>query len=174
MTSVVSRNKVKLQTYQQEYAWRKRAPGRRKISKAERVLLEVQQVQNLHLMEMEDLPVHPRAAFDQAHACELIVHSQEVDPQHTPDMVRDEEQAREYFGETKDILQLFCLCGWMDQFHKHVEDFIQEKIGEAERIMAVPQKEENDYVCLHGLQCLVAGAVQEVELVRQHEYAILA
>jgi hypothetical protein len=48
-------------------------------------------------------------------------------------MVRDEEQAREYFKETKDILQLFCLCGWMDQFQKHAKDFIQEKIAEAER-----------------------------------------
>src|SRR5258708_29391266 len=26
--------------------------------------------------------------------------------------------------ETKDILQLFCLSGWIDQFQKHIEDFI--------------------------------------------------
>ncbi|KAF8262975.1 hypothetical protein EI94DRAFT_1807967 [Lactarius quietus] len=57
-------NKVKLQVYQQEYAQRKRAPGHRKLSKAERVLLEEQQVQKSQLMKMEDLPVRPRAAFD--------------------------------------------------------------------------------------------------------------
>ncbi|KAF8264122.1 hypothetical protein EI94DRAFT_1703475 [Lactarius quietus] len=64
MTSIVSRNKVKLQMYQREYAWWKQAPGCRKINKAECVLLEEQQVQKLHLMKMKDLPVHPRAAFD--------------------------------------------------------------------------------------------------------------
>ena len=48
-----SRNKAKLQAYQREYARQKRAPGRRKISKTERQLLEEQYVKTQALMEME-------------------------------------------------------------------------------------------------------------------------
>ena len=48
-----SRNKAKLQAYQREYAQQKRAPGRRKISKTERQLLEEQYVKTQALMEME-------------------------------------------------------------------------------------------------------------------------
>src|ERR1700761_2431081 len=47
------RNKVKLQAYQREYSWQKRAPGLRKVSKKERVLLEEQWIQKHQLMEME-------------------------------------------------------------------------------------------------------------------------
>lgn len=104
-----------------------------------------------------------------AYACELIVRSQAADPRRTLAMIEDEEKAREYFQETKDILQLFCLRGWVDQFQQHVEDFIQERLGEAASIMAEPGTE--DYVRLHGLRRLVAGAFQEGELVRQPEYA---
>jgi hypothetical protein len=41
-------------------------------------------------------------------------------------MIEKEEKARVFFEEMKDILQLFCLCGRIDLFQKHVEDFIQE------------------------------------------------
>ena len=85
------------------------------------------------------------------YACALIVRSQTVDPQRTPDMIEEEEKAREYFEETKDILQLFCLCGWIDQFWKHVEDFIQERLSAAAGIMAASGTEEEDSIRLHGL-----------------------
>jgi hypothetical protein len=49
------RNQAKLQAYQREYARRKRAPGRRKVSKEERQLLEEQYVKKQSLMEMEGL-----------------------------------------------------------------------------------------------------------------------
>jgi hypothetical protein len=101
----------------------------------------------------------------------LILHSHSVDPRRTRDMMEEEKKAKEYFEETKDILQLFYPCGWMDEFHRHVEDFIQEQISEAESVMAIPFKEEEDYVHLHGLRRLVAGASQEGELVRQPNYA---
>jgi hypothetical protein len=86
-------------------------------------------------------------------------------------MIEKEEKARVFFEETKDILQLFCLCGWIDLFQKHVEDFIQERLSEAESIMAVPDTEEEDSIRLHGVRRLVAGAIQEGELVRQPMYA---
>jgi hypothetical protein len=94
-----------------------------------------------------------------------------VDPGRTTDMIEKEEKARVFFEETKDILQLLCLCGWIDLFQKHIEDFIQERLSEAESIMAVPDTEEEDSIRLHGVRRLVAGAIQEGELVRQPMYA---
>jgi len=87
-------------------------------------------------------------------------------------MIEEEEKARDYFEEVKDTFQLFCLCGWMDQFQKHVEAFIQDRLAEAASIIKVPGAEEEDSIRLHGLRRLVAGAVQEGELVRQPEYAV--
>ena len=85
-------------------------------------------------------------------------------------MIEEEGKAQDYFEELKDTLQLFCLCGWIDQFQKHIKDFIQEQLAKAASIMAVLGTEEEDFTRLHGLQCLVAGAVQEGELVWQPEY----
>jgi hypothetical protein len=94
-----------------------------------------------------------------------------MDPLRTPNMIEEEEKAREYFEEAKGTLQLFCPSGWIDHFQKHVDDFIQVRLGEATNTMAVPGTEEADSTRLHGLRRLVAGAVQEGELVRQPEYA---
>jgi hypothetical protein len=105
--------------------------------------------------------------------CALIVRSQEVDPRRTPDMLQGEEQAREYFEETRDTLQLFCLCGWIKQFQWHVENFIQARLAEAAKIIAVPEKQEEDIVHLHRLRRLVAGAFQEKELVQQPDHAFI-
>jgi hypothetical protein len=55
------RNRQKLQKYQREYARRKRAPGLRKVSKAERRLLEEQYAKKELLMEREG----PRTAYSQ-------------------------------------------------------------------------------------------------------------
>ena len=101
----------------------------------------------------------------------LIVHSQVVDPQRTPDMMEEEGKAREYFEERKDILQLFCPCGWMDEFQKCVEEFIQWHLSAAAIITVAPVTSE-DHVHLHGLHHLVAGAIQEVELAWQSTFAV--
>ena len=106
-----------------------------------------------------------------AYACALITRSQAVDPRRTPYMAQKEEQAREYFDETRDILQLFCLSGWITEFQKRVQDFIKDRLDEAANIIAKPSSEAEDIVRLHGLRRLVAGAVQEEELVRQPDYA---
>jgi hypothetical protein len=104
-----------------------------------------------------------------AYACALIVRSQAVDPRRTPDMKREEEHAQEFFEEAKDMLELFCLGVWVDDFQRQVDDFIQERLTEAENIVAALGEEDSDR--LHGLRRLVAGAVQEGELVRQPDYA---
>ena len=59
------RNQAKLQDYQRDYARRKRAPGRRKVSKAERLLLEEQHLKKQSCMEMDDLSHTPSAALSQ-------------------------------------------------------------------------------------------------------------
>jgi hypothetical protein len=88
-------------------------------------------------------------------------------------MMEDEEKAREYFEETKDILQLFYPCEWMDEFQEHVEDFIQQHLLAAAIITAAPVTAEECHVHLYGLQCLVAWAIQEGELVQQPTYAAI-
>ncbi|KAF8257568.1 hypothetical protein EI94DRAFT_1708845 [Lactarius quietus] len=93
---------------------------------------------------MEDLPADPSAVLGQAYTCTLIMCSHEVVPQHTPDMIKEENEAQEYFEETKDILQMFCLSRWMDQFQNHIETFIQECLSEAAAIMTLPGKAEED------------------------------
>jgi hypothetical protein len=69
------RNKVNLQAYQREYAQRKRALRRRKVSKAERVLSEEHHGQIRQLMGMEDLPAHPKAEFCQYVWSLLLFHA---------------------------------------------------------------------------------------------------
>ena len=184
----IPRNKEKLRAYQWEYAWQKRAPGHRKVSRAERALLEEKHVQRHNLLTAaEDLLPCSKAAIglcvcpsfchlvltqtSSGYKCPLIVRSRAADPRRTPDMIEEEGKAQDYFEELKDTLQLFCLCGWIDQFQKHIEDFIQEQLAKAASIMAVLGTEEEDFTRLHGLRRLVAGAVQEGELVRQPEYA---
>jgi hypothetical protein len=113
---------------------------------------------------------HVLTCWSRTYECTLILRTQAVDPRRSPHMIEEEEKAREYFEETKDILQLFCPCGWIEQFQKHVEDFIQEQLSEAADLMAGSITDEED-TRLHGLRRLVAGAVQEGELVRQPDYA---
>ena len=103
--------------------------------------------------------------------CTLIVRSQEVDSRRTPYMIQEEEQAREYFEETRETLQLFCLSGWIEQFQQHVGNFIQARLAEAAKIIEKPEKQEEDMVHLHRLRRLVAGAFQEEELVQQPDRA---
>ncbi|KAN0127775.1 hypothetical protein V8E53_014435 [Lactarius tabidus] len=69
---------------------------------------------------------------------------------------RGRKKAREYFEETKDILQLFCPYVWMDKFQEHIEEFVQQHhLSAAEIITAVPLMAEEDYVHLHGLCHLI-------------------
>ncbi|KAN0136929.1 hypothetical protein V8E53_005370 [Lactarius tabidus] len=127
-----SRNKVKPQAYQQEYAQIKQALGQRKIGKEGCGLLEMGQVKKHQVMAMEDLPVSQKSALGQ--------------PQGLKYMIQMEEQAQEYFLETRETLQLFSLSCWIEPFQKHVNDFIQEQLAEAAKIMAVLGKEPEDAI----------------------------
>ena len=56
----ILRNKAKLQAYQQEYARQKRAPGRRKVSKEERELLEENHLRKRQILEIEGVEPSPK------------------------------------------------------------------------------------------------------------------
>jgi hypothetical protein len=98
-----------------------------------------------------------------------------VDPRRTVDMIEKEENARQHFEELKDILQMFSPSWWKKNFKHHVDEFIGDRLIEKELVTAVPyenkEEEEEDRIHLHGLRRLVAGAVQEWELVQQPEHA---
>jgi hypothetical protein len=67
------RNQAKLRAYQREYAWQKRAPGRRKVSKAERELLEDQYVKKQELIGAEGQSKPSSASFSQYVLPSLII-----------------------------------------------------------------------------------------------------
>lgn len=98
-----------------------------------------------------------------------------MDPRRTVDMIEKEENARQHFEELKDILQMFSPGWWEKNFKHHVDEFIADRLIEKELVTAVPcknkEEEENDRIHLHGLRRLVAGAVQEWELVQQPKHA---
>ena len=109
--------------------------------------------------------------ISRAYVCALILRLQEVDPRRTPEMIQEEEWAWEYFEETRETLQFFCMSGWIKQFQQHVEIFIQARLAEATKIIAAPEKQKEDIVHLHWLRHLIAGAFQEEELVQQPDQA---
>lgn len=88
-----------------------------------------------------------------------------------------EEEARQHFEGLKDTLQKFSLFPrwWKKDFKYYVDKFIGERLMEKELVVAVPcedeEEEEQDRIYLHGLRRLVAGAVQEWELVQQPRHA---
>jgi len=103
------------------------------------------------------------------YSCMLIVCSQAVDPWRTVGMTEKEEWARQHFEELKGTLPELSPCWWKRDFKSYVNKFIAEHLYERDIITAIPgedeEEEENDRIHLHGIQCLVAGAVQEWELV---------
>jgi hypothetical protein len=110
-----------------------------------------------------------------AYSCELIVRSRAVDPRRTAYMMEDEEGAWSYFLAMKDNLQSLFLHEWKPQFKICVDKFIDTNLEEAKALLSVPCEnecqEEEERMCLHSIRRLVAGAVQEWELVQQPEYA---
>jgi len=91
-------------------------------------------------------------------------------------MVEKEEKARQHFQDLKDVLpQLSSQHRWKKDFKYYVDKFIQERIEEKNFATLMPcedeaeEEQERDY--LHGLRRLVAGAVQERELVQQPKHA---
>ena len=90
-------------------------------------------------------------------------------------MIEKEKQAQQHFEELKDILPELSPRWWKMDFKHYVDKFIGERLDEKEYVNAVPcenkEEEEQDRIDLHGLRRLVAGAVQEWELVQQPGHA---
>ena len=90
-------------------------------------------------------------------------------------MIEKEEKARQHFRELKDVLSKQSPRWWKKDFKLYAEKFIEERLIEKEFITAIPceneDEEEKCRIDLHGLRRLVAGAVQEWELVKQPKHA---
>lgn len=141
-------------------------------------------------MEMEGPSKSPRTPLSQCvlsslaiwfsqtsrgYACALIVHSRAVDPRRTATMMEKEESVRQHFEELKDVLPKLCPHLWKQEFKSYIDEFITERLCEKDIVTAIPaedeEEEERDRIFLHGLQRLVAGAAQELELVQQPKHA---
>jgi hypothetical protein len=99
-----------------------------------------------------------------------------MDPQRTASMADKEEKAWQSFKEMKSIFQEASPRWWKKDFKSYVDKFIAEQIEWKEVLTVIPcrdeeEGEERERICLHGLRCLVAGAIQEWELVQQPEHA---
>jgi len=94
-----------------------------------------------------------------------------MDPQRTESMTEKEEKAQQHFEELKCALPELSPHWWKKDFKSYVDKFIGECLDEKQFIIAVPCKDDGEEECnciyLHGLQHLVAGAIQEWELVQQ-------
>ena len=91
-------------------------------------------------------------------------------------MIVKEEQAQKHFEELKDALPVLSPRWWKKDFKVYVDKFIKERLEEKEFITAIPipcegEEEDIDAIYLHGIRRLVAGAVQEWELVQQPKHA---
>ena len=109
------------------------------------------------------------------YACTLIVRSQAVDPRRTASMIENEENTRQYFEGLKDTLPRLSARCWKKDFKDYVDKFIEDRLIEKEFVIVAPREdedeEEQDPIGLHRLRRLVAGAVQEWELVQQPRHA---
>ncbi len=90
-------------------------------------------------------------------------------------MAEKEEKARQHFEELKATLPKLSPCWWKKDFKSYVDNFIAEHLSWKD-VMAVlltedEEEQEPDRIYFHGLRRLVAGAVQEWELVQQPKHA---
>jgi len=109
------------------------------------------------------------------YSCTLIVCSQAVDPLRTTDMTQREEKAQQHFKELKGTLLKLSPRWWKKDFKSYIDEFIAQRLLEKDIITIIPgeneEEEELDHICLHRIQRLVAGAVQEWELIQQPKHA---
>ena len=92
-------------------------------------------------------------------------------------MVKEEEWAWQHFKELKNILSTLSPHRGRKDFKCYMDKFINEHLYKKEFIVLMPcvskVDEEEEHKSLHGLWRLVAGAIQEWELVQQPNYAAL-
>jgi hypothetical protein len=105
------------------------------------------------------------------------VHLRAVDPRRTASMVEKEEKARQHLEDLKCILSELSPCWWKKDFKYYIDKFIEERLVEKEFVTSIPCEDENeeeqDCIYLHALRHLVAGAIQEWELVQQPKHAAM-
>ena len=115
--------------------------------------------------------------ISRAYSCAFILRSRAVDPRRTASMVEKEEHAQQQFQEMKDSLPELSPRWWKKDFKHYIDKFIEECLDMKGFVAAIPcedeEEEEQDRIYFHGLQCLVAGAVQEWELVQQPKHAAM-
>jgi hypothetical protein len=99
-----------------------------------------------------------------------------MDPQRTASMADEEEEAWQSFKEMKSIFQEASPRWWKKDFKSYVDKFIAEQIEWKEVLTVTPcrdeEGEERERIRFHGLRRLVAGAIQEWELVQQPNHAV--
>lgn len=92
-------------------------------------------------------------------------------------MVEEEEEAQQYFEELYDILPTLSPRWWKKDFKFYVDKFIKERLNEKDLVTAMPcrdkEEAEQDRIYIHAIRRLVAGAVQEWELVQQPKHAAM-
>jgi hypothetical protein len=83
-------------------------------------------------------------------------------------MVGEEEYIEQKFEKFKKTLPI-------EEFKEHIEDHVEHYLELKEFIVTFPfideEDDEEDRIRLHGIKRLVAGLVQEWELVHQPEHA---
>lgn len=109
------------------------------------------------------------------YTCALIVRSRAVDPRRTVGMAEKEENAWQYFEELKCTLPELSPRSWEKDFKFYIDKFIAECLFKKDVITALPGEDEEekelDRAYLYELRRLVAGAIQEWELVQQPKHA---
>jgi hypothetical protein len=105
------------------------------------------------------------------------VRSRVVDPKRNSIMTEAEERARQHFERLKTTLPTQSPRWWRKDFKCSIDKFIKRCLVDKETLTSNPseneEEEEFDRMCLHGLRRLVAGAVQEWELVQQPNHAAM-
>lgn len=98
-----------------------------------------------------------------------------MDARRTACMIEKEEMARQRFETFKIALPGLSPRWWKKEFKGAIDEFIGECLNKKELATKVPsedeEEEELERIYLHGLRRLVAGAVQEWELVQQPKHA---
>jgi hypothetical protein len=90
-------------------------------------------------------------------------------------MIKKEEKAQQDFEELKDILRKLSPRWWRNDFKSCIDRFIKEQLDEKESIIAMSCEDDEDEelvdIYIHGIRRLMAGAIQEWELVQQPKHA---
>lgn len=98
-----------------------------------------------------------------------------MDPQRTAKMVEEEEYIQEKFEKFKKTLPIQSPRWWKKEFKQHIDEYIEHYLQFKEFIITYPfldeEQVEEDRVNLHGIKRMVAGLVQEWELVQQPGHA---